>query len=600
MAAHQSDARSERRGQTAEPLVQVRNLTFKYPYEPEPVLREVNLEIFPGELVILAGPSGSGKSTLCRHLNGVVPHLSAGEILSGQVLVKGADVARTPVHEMALMVGMVHQNPDSQLVCLEVRDELAFGPENIGLSHAEIVERVEQAIDWVGLRHAADLLTFECSGGQKQRLAIGSSLSLLPDLLVMDEPTTDLDPVGAHEVVATIKALRDELGLTFLIVEHDLDELLEVADRLIVMAHGTVLYDAPPATLLNTHYEQLEAIGLRIPQHIMVARRLSTQAGIGRQFSIRRQDAVRAFGEWAARSLPRITVGTSLDNGTTEQSQPLATEAPAVQLDDLCFSYGRSTWTIHDLNLTVRPGEFVALVGSNGSGKSTLAKLMVGLLQPQRGSVRVMGMDTGQLPVEEISQRVGYLFQNPDSQLFNTSVAEEVAFGMRIRKAAAGDIERRVSEALGLLGLEGYRERHPFSLSRGERQRLALATVLVADPDLIILDEPTTGQDRKTLDGLIGLMEDWIRRKQATVVMIAHDMDLVCRHASRTIVMAGGRIVAEGPTAEVFQRHYAALADLSLIPPPVVEMSVSLVGVRLPKVLLSIADLDRTLSAREA
>ncbi len=598
MAGPVVGAGSRPQGKTGDPLLQVLDLSFKYPFEPEPVLRGVNLEILSGELVILAGPSGSGKSTLCRHLNGVVPHLSAGEILSGQVLVKGLDVAQTPVHEMATVVGMVHQNPDSQLVCLEVKDELAFGPENIGLSHEEIVDRVERALDWVRLRAAADLLTFECSGGQKQRLAIGSSLSLLPDLLVMDEPTTDLDPVGAHEVVATIKALRDELGLTFLIVEHDLDELLEVADRLIVMGQGKVLFDDSPATLLNSHYEELEAIGLRIPQHIVVAHRLSAETGRNRSFSIRRQDAVQAFGDWAVNSLPRITTGAPQEAGPTEPVAAPAAGAAALQMKDVYFSYGQSAWTIQDVNLTVQPGEFVAIVGPNGSGKSTLAKLMVSLLQPQQGSVQVVGMDTSQVPVEEISQRVGYLFQNPDSQLFNTSVADEVAYGMRIRQVSSGRIESRVAEVLGLLGLEGYKERHPFSLSRGERQRLAMATVLVTDPDLIILDEPTTGQDRKTLNSLIGLMEEWIRRKQATVLMIAHDMDLVCRHASRTVVLAGGRIVADGPTADVFQSQYAALAELSLIPPPVVEMSVPLVGTHLPNVLLSIADLDRVLSLR--
>ena len=595
MAVKEAVSKGAGDARAASPLVEIRNLSFSFPEEPEPVLRNVNLTIYPKEMVVLAGPSGCGKSTLCRHLNGIIPHLSAGTIQSGQVLIQGIDVASTPVHELASRVGMVHQNPDSQIVCLEVKEELAFGPENTGLDHDEIVDRVHKAVDWVQLHNVADSLTFECSGGQKQRVAIGSSLALLPNLLVMDEPTTDLDPVGARDVITTINSLREKLGLTFLIVEHDLDEIIELATRLIIMESGRIVFDGPPAELLNDHYDELQAIGLRIPQHIVINRALENQQGKARGFSLRRQDTVQAFANWLEKNPSLPTVPRS--SGHLEQKESINGETPAVELENVSFSYNPSQEVITKVNLRIFKGEFVALVGANGSGKSTLARLIIGLLKPQEGDISILGFNPKRDSVEQITQRAGYLFQNPDSQLFNTSVESEVAFGMRIKHMPREAIDQRVAEILALLELEKHRERHPFALSRGERQRLALATVLVTDPDFIILDEPTTGQDRRMLDNLIGLMRSWIERKQATVLMIAHDMDLVCQHARRTIVMAQGGIIADGPTAEVFHRNYEALQEMSLVPPPVVEISQSLVGSRLSQILLSLDDFYGLLSA---
>jgi energy-coupling factor transport system ATP-binding protein len=572
------------------PLVEVRNLTFTYPDTAEPSINDLSLTIHTGELVILTGPSGCGKSTLCRHFNGIIPHLSAGVISSGTVVVKGMDVSQTPVHEMATTVGMVHQNPDSQLVCLEVRDELAFGPENIGLSHDEIVSRITRVIDWIQLQKIADLLTFQCSGGQKQRVALGSSLTLLPDLLVLDEPTTDLDPVGTQDVVKTICRIRDTLGLTFVIVEHGLDELLDVADRLIVMERGRIMLDGSPTELLTHHYDEMERIGLRIPQHIAISRRLALERGDQTGFPLGKQDAVRAFAGWTETfKNPVILPVRQSEHLTTQDPSNMV---PAVKVENVAFSYGGGHNVVEGINLQIMPGEFVAMVGANGCGKSTLARLLIGLLHPQNGKINILGMDTRKTPIGKLTMRAGYLFQNPDAQLFNTSVEAEVSFGMRVKRMAAEEISQRVDEVLTLLGLQHYKDRHPFALSRGERQRLALATVLVTDPDLIILDEPTTGQDRIMLDGLIHLMRQWIERKCATVLMISHDMGLVCQHAERTIVMSGGHIITDGPTSEVFYRQFNALREMSLLPPSVVEVSFPLVGSRLSRVLLSIEEFN--------
>jgi len=587
MSAGDVKPSAEEQGPGSGNLIEVDNLVFAYPEAPAPVLNGVNLSLRPGELTILAGPSGRGKSTLCRHLNGVIPQLSSGEDLAGKVLVKDLEARDTPVHILATHVGMVFQNPESQICCLLVEDEIAFGPENTGLTHEEIVARVDRIVDWLSLRSLTDSFTFELSGGQKQRVAIGSSLALFPELLVLDEPTTDLDPVGAQDVVSTLRSLRDKQGLTFLVVEHDLDELVEIADRLIIMDRGKVVLDGAPRDLFNSHYQEMETIGLRIPQHIRIARALAKQHDPNAAFPISRREAVAAFADWADRLEHPVSLPDS-------QLTPVQADAtPAIKLDNVTFSYGGPRNAVENVNLEVLPGEFVGLVGANGSGKSTLARLIIGLLHPQMGEAIVMGMNAKRDSLEAIFERVGYLFQNPDSQLFSHTIESEIAFGMRTKKMPEEQIDQKIKEVLSMLGLERFRDRHPFALSRGERQRLAMATVLVTDPDIIILDEPTTGQDRRTLDGLLSLMHGWIKHKQATVIMIAHDMDLVCRHATRVVVLREGRVVCDGPPSEVFYENYETLREMSLLPPAIVEASYPFVGSKLSRVLLCMDEFDK-------
>jgi energy-coupling factor transporter ATP-binding protein EcfA2 len=578
----------------SENLVEVRDLVYTYPEAPHPVLDGTNLTLHKGEMVILAGPSGCGKSTLCKHLNGIIPHLSSGEVLGGSVVVNGLDVADTPVHLLATHVGMVFQNPETQICCLYVEDELAFGPENVGFSHEEIVRRVNELMDQLSLRSLEGSLTFELSGGQKQRLAIGSSLALLPDLLVLDEPTTDLDPVGAHDVVCTLRSLRDQLGLTFLVVEHDLDELLELADRLVVMDYGQVAYDGSPVELFNRNYAELDAIGLRIPQHIRMSRMLAQERDSQAILPIGRQEALAAFAEWAGTL--RDMVALPDPRASMGEDAKSVDGVPAIKLENVTFSYTGHTNAVEQVDLEIQPGEFVAVVGANGSGKSTLARLVIGLLHPQEGTISIMGTCTTETDVEAVCERVGYLFQNPDSQLFNSTVVSEIAFGMRVKRLPEELIQQRVDQVLSLLRLQHLADRHPFSLSRGERQRLAVATVLVTDPDIIILDEPTTGQDRRMLDGILSLMHEWIGRKKATVLMIAHDMDLVCTHATRVIVLRDGRIVCDGQPSEVFYRHFDTLRQMNLLPPAIVEASYPFVGTKLPRVLLSIEEFGELLA----
>ena len=573
-------------GEESSSLVEVRNLTFTYEGAPEPIIQDLSLEIGPGELIVLTGPSGSGKSTLCRHFNGIVPHLSTGEIIAGQVFVKGMDVSRTRVHKLSSIVGMVQQDPESQMVCLGVKDEIAFGPENLGLSHDEVLERVNKVVEQVQLQDLVDLLTLECSGGQKQRVAIGSALALYPDLLIMDEPTTDLDPVGAHQVVSTILRLRDTLGITFLVVEHDLDELIDVADRLIVMDGGRIVMDGVPSALLRDHYQELVDIGLRIPQHIAISRHFSQGPNPISPFSIQRSNAVASFASWVETLTDQVQLPQRQRQPADEREGPMSTES--LRLTNVSFSYDGLMNAVEDVSLEIHPGEFVAVVGANGSGKSTLARLVLGLLPPDEGEISVLGINPTGAKIEDVSQTVGFLFQNPDTQLFNFTVESEVGFGMKVRNRPEEEIQTRTEDVLRLLSLETYAERHPFSLSRGERQRLAFATVLVADPDVIILDEPTTGQDRKNLNNLIQVLEGWIDRKGAIVLMIAHDMGLVCERADRTIVMADGRIVLDGPTEKVFGDHFASLRDVRLLPPAVVEVSYPFVGSKLSRVLLSL------------
>lgn len=519
----------------------------------------INLQIPYGQIVILAGPSGCGKSTLCKHFNGIIPHLSAGT-MEGSVIVNGLNTNHSQVYELTEHVGMVFQNPDSQIFSLRVEDEVAFGPENLGFSHEAIVERVQNALTWVDIAPLRSKLTFAISGGQKQKVAIASNLAMLPKIFVLDEPTTDLDPISAREVVATVDKLRKTLNLTFIIVEHDLDELIAVADRLVVLNHGEVALDGSPRELMGKHFDELSKIGIRLPEHIELGH-LVSNSGEGTVTVDETQTLLRNFIKM-----------NMLKSPITPQVKAHGNDDIVLSVNDLSFGYSRKELILSNISFNIYRKEFVAIVGHNGSGKTTLAKNLIGLLRPTKGDVVIRGINTKDANLFSISKHVGYLFQNPDAQLFTNSIWDEVAFGLKIRKYDEKEIATRVDDVLNIVGLSQYKTRHPFSLSRGERKRLALASVLVTDPDLIILDEPTTGQDQRTLSGFLGLMQRLITEKNATIIMVTHDMRIVAEYANRMLVMNHGRIIIDGTTRDVFRDHEKRLAELNLLPPTIPEI----------------------------
>ena len=462
-------------------------------YGSRQALREVDLSVRSGECVLLAGASGSGKSTLVRCLNRLVPQCLPGEV-SGNVLLDGRPIGHTTVAELSRSVGVVFQNPRTQLLNVRIEDEVAFGPRNLGLDGDEVERRVTWALDAVGLTHLRPRTTNALSGGERQRLAIAAVLAMGPRLLVLDEPMASLDVAGTRAVVDTVRRLNRDEGVTVIVVEHRLGPAAAIADRTLVLDGGEVVADGPTGVVLGDR-ALLRRLGLSRPA----------------------DDAQITWRELV-------------------EPMPVRRAAPLVSLRGVTAGEGRQPALV-DLDLTIQRGDFVALVGDNGAGKSTLARVIAGLLKPRRGVVSY-GCGRRLRP----GSGVGMLFQDPTAQLLCDTVEQEVALGPRnLGRADAAAVD----EALSAVDLAGHRERAVYALSLGEQQRLAVAAVLSMAPDLVILDEPTVGQDW----GHMGRFMDAVRRLNeagSTILLITHDFKLVHHNASRVVVLDKGRVVADG------------------------------------------------------
>jgi energy-coupling factor transporter ATP-binding protein EcfA2 len=537
------------------------DLSVQYPGAEQLVLREVSLSVDQGQFIIIAGASGSGKSTFCRTLIGLIPNLTKGDITGGTLSVCQLDTQQHKVHELTQHVGMVFQDPEMNIFSLVVLDELAFGPENMGLDRQEIIRRIEIASDWVNVRNLWDRRTDQLSGGQKQRVAIAGALSVIPDILVLDEPTTDLDPVGKRQVIDTLRDLRHNLGITIVVVEHDLSNLIEVADRLIILGNqGRVALDGPPRQVLDQGYGTIQELGLRVPACVGVWHALRARALPVQEMALCKDDA-RSLILQHADLAPAICKDLS---ALPVRAAPVQ-KSTAIEASGVHFQYEKNVPVLRGIDLAVRHGEFVALVGPNGSGKSTLLRLMVGLYKPQSGEVSIWSRDQKTVPHKQITNHVSFVFQDPNHQLFADSVWDEVAFGLQMRGEDEGLIEQRVTEVLERVNLLHVQERHPATLSRGEKRRLAVATALSYPIDVLLLDEPTTGQDLKTLDGLFGILNRLNREEGTTVVFVTHDMWTVWRFATRVVGLKQGRVAFDGPATEMLNlEHEHALKDLDL------------------------------------
>jgi len=545
---------------TGDPIIAIKNLSYKPLGAAENVLKNINLELRKGDFALLLGPSGCGKSVLTRCLNGLIPHLDQGE-MTGVVEVAGKDTTTHQVHDFAPIIGMVFQNPDDQILSLRVVDEVAFGVEIQGLPHDEIVQRVEEFMQLLEIWHLKDRLTFAISGGQKQRLSIASNLVMLQEVLVLDDPTTDLDPVGKAEIVRTLGRLQREMGKTLLVIEHDLTDLIELANRIIVMEGGQVVHDGSPSEIFSQHYEDVVRLGVNLPQHVEMAHALLQSGCQVPRFPVLKEDAFAVFKKFVE-DHPGLL--TKARRATPRKGEPV------ISVREMEFSYDPGVPILRKLSFDIQQGEFLAVIGANGSGKSTLVNNLIGLLRPDRGQVVVDGHDIRETKVSDLVSDIGYVFQNPDHQLFASTVEDELRFSLEARNLSEEEVERRVSGTLDMVGLEGLHHRHPFSLSRGQRQNLAVATALIHDPKLILLDEPTTGQDRGNLSRLLGMLSR-LNQQGNTTIMITHDMDIVAAYATRVLVMADGEMVFDGHPEDVFYDQFEALAKLNLRPPTIVD-----------------------------
>ena len=543
-------------------VVVVEELTFTYEGASRPVLQAVSFRVRRGEAVLVLGPSGSGKSSLLLALNGLIPQRLAGEF-QGRGLVDGLDTLAHPVPQLATKVGLVFQDPESQFCTLYVEDEVAFGLENLCVPREEMRERVDRALAQVGLADKAATRLDRLSGGEKQKVALAAALAMDPPILALDMPTANLDPASAREFWRLLARLKADLGKTLIIVEQQVDEVIPLVDRVLLFDASGRLQDVLSPRELGRRYRaaDLAATGIWVPQIWEALDGTLVRQGAERDLPLTVEEAASLVIRSTDGRAPRWT--PPAPEGQTE---------PIVEIRGLTYTYPASTRpAVQDVHAVVPRGAFCAVVGTNGAGKSTLAKCMTKILEPPRGTVFLDGQDVAEIPLAEVTQRVGYVFQNPEHQFVADTVFDELAFGLRVRGVPEGEVRERVEAMLRWMRLQDRARAHPFSLSQGEKRRLSVATALILEPDVLILDEPTLGQDRETALALMVEMQR-LHELGRTIVFITHDMRLVAEYAEQVIVMHEGRVIFQGTTLALF-RAGDVLERASLVLPPLVELA---------------------------
>jgi len=563
-------------------MIDIKNLTYTYQNMSEPTLRDIGLHIDDGEFVLLLGASGSGKSTLIQCLNGLVPKVTNGN-LEGEIVINGKDVRDYKVHQMASDVGIIFQNPDTQLFSLTVVKDVAFGPENLGMPKEEILGRIDRAMRIVGMEDMRDRFIFTLSGGEKQRVAIAGTLAMEPYIMVLDEPTSDLDPVGTGEVLSLVRRLNQEKDMTIILIEHKIDEVVHLADRVVVMDRGKIIMDDTPDKIFGDGHDQLKSIGIALPQLSEIIHVMKNCSGdfegdlpTGSSYNTMLSRLCQLLRDKPA----------NIARFRTAHTPPTRTaQKPKIEIKNLRHTFEDGKVGLDGINLVIPEGDFVALIGHNGAGKTTLINHLIGFLKPDSGTIFIDGNGISGMRVATLAQSVGYLFQNPDNQIFTDSVIRELEFGLENIKLSDTAIEERVNHAISMMELEEFRDRHPHSLSRGQRQRLAVASILAMEPDIIVLDEPTTGQDWGHVNKFLQQIRH-LNELGKTIILITHDMNLVAGYARRTVVMDKGKIVLDGDTRHVFSEQ-EILEKTGITLPVITRLSQDLLkeGINIPPLL---------------
>jgi len=564
--------------------IDIEDLRYSYPTSKGDVLKGINLKVKEGEFLSIMGPTGAGKSTLCLTLNGIIPHSLNGN-LRGRVKVAGMDINDHSIPELTQKVGMVFQEPESQLFCMTVGEEVAFGPENLGVDPKEIRERVDWALGVVRMKEYQDSSPFKLSCGQKQRVAIAAALSMLPEILVLDEPTSELDPIGKTEVFSVVDDLKKEQNMTIVMVEHESEEIARVSDRVVVLEKGKIALEGSPRDVLS-RVDMLKKVKLSPPQVCEVADILNKKIDTFFSFLTLKEAEKSIKGLISrlpeGRKSSKLEVKKSSFSYINQKSPP----HPVISTKNLFYAYeGSEVEVLKDVNLEVNQGEFVAIIGQNGAGKTTLVKHFNGIFKPTRGEVIIEGVNTKERTIAELAKDVGYIYQNPDHQMFCSTVEEEIAFGPKNLGLPEDIIKQRVEEALKLSGLEEVRKTPPSVLGLSERRKVSLASIMSMRPRILILDEPTTGVDWKTS---IDIMEA-VRRlneKGHTIIMITHNMRIVAQYAKRTVVLCNGEILLDASTREVFSQT-EKLKVTFLIPPQITQLGQALSASGMPGDIIS-------------
>jgi energy-coupling factor transport system ATP-binding protein len=523
--------------------VRAEGLSFRHLLDTEPTLRDVSLRISPGERVVVLGPSGSGKSTMAKLLNGLIPRSVAGE-RSGTLRVLAEDPAELGPARLATRVGIVFQNPESQFCTLRVDDEVAFGLENLGIPREEIAAKMAWALQSVGMWADRKRRLDRLSGGMKQRVAVAAVMAMEPELLILDEPTAHMDPVGTRSVAELIKGLAHERPRqTVMLIEHRLDAWMEMADRLLVLrAEGTVAADGPPREVYGPKLGE----GVWKPSTVSAGEYAREQGSLTGDTPLLPSELVALAGDDSG--IRNALVQWAAAGGPAE---PRARKGSALlAFERAGYVYPDGTEALRGVTAEALPGEILGVVGNNGSGKTTLAELGIGMRVPTAGRVSLGGRDAARLSPRALAEHAGFVFQNPEHQFVADSVYDEVAFGLRRLGVGPEAREEQVRSMLAAFSLLEKQRANPFELSQGEKRRLSVATMLVMSPRLLFLDEPTFGQDVETA-GELALRFRNMADSGMGLVLISHDLDLLWRIADRVLLLHEGRLLRSGNAREV-------------------------------------------------
>ena len=536
--------------------IEFKDVSFSYADSDTLAIRNISLTITPGEIVLITGPAGSGKTTLCSCINGLIPHYHEGN-LTGDVLVGPYNTRKARVGGLASLVGMVFQDPESQLVTNSVLDEVAFGPENLGVGRDEINQRVDAALKATRLTGYENREPHNLSGGEQQACVIAATYAMHPEIYVMDEPLANLDPAGRAYILQLVVQVAKQRGKTLVIVEHSLEETLPLVERLIVMENGQIVRDAPTSEVL-------------------------AQGDIPHVF--KRPDILRLAERF---QLPDLTLTPAQFNGALRQKYTLKKATiqhnhnghkpdsePVIEFKNVSFSYNSENEALHNVNLRIGSGELVAILGRNGSGKTTLVRHVIGLQQPSQGSVFVNGKDVATTPTHILAKDVGFCFQNPNHQIVSFTVRDEMTFGLKTHNIDPGEFESRIQEALEIVDLTDKIDSEVFDLGKGQKQRLALASVLTLKPKILIIDEPTTGQDPEMIDEIFAIIKR-LNDLGTAILLITHRIDYAAMFAKRAVVLQHGKVAYDGNFRDLLIDH-ALMAANSLDLPELTKLAVHL------------------------
>lgn len=512
-------------------IIEFKDYSFRYRVQAEPTLKNINLTIYEGEKVLIVGPSGCGKSTLAHCLNGLVPFYYSGNI-SGQLLIDGEDIKNKNIFELSKVIGTVLQDPDSQFIGLTVGEDIAFKLENDCINQDEMKNRVDESAKLVGIDKEIESSPYKLSGGQKQRVTLAGVTVDDVKILLFDEPLASLDPLTGKNAIELIDDIKTKNNKTMIIVEHRLEDVLHKdLDRIIVMNNGEIISDTTPSELLST--DILKTIGVREPLYLSALKYANCNV----------------TPDMNPESIEKINLDNCKDNvkdwySNIDESETEKEELNILEVENLSFSYSEEKQILKDVSFKVNKGDMISIVGKNGAGKSTISKLICGFYKPTSGRILFDGKDIANETIKERSEKIGFVMQNPNQMISKSMIFDEVALGLRVRGYSEEEVKERVYKTLRICGLYPFRNWPISALSFGQKKRVTIASILVLNPKVIILDEPTAGQDFKHYSEIMEFLVS-LNKQGITIIMVTHDMHLMLEYTNNVIVLSDGEKIAD-------------------------------------------------------